>query len=199
MQQKNKRIFTYKWCKRVILFILFWISIHVIYITADGLRKFKGNAGVAIVLGNRVFKNDSLSAWLQGRVDAALKLYRDGRVKKIFVSGGISKDKEGNHPEGDAMKNYLLQHGVPETAIVADNKGQNTYFTAKDFIAWNITHHYTSAVVVSQFYHVSRSKYILRKLGFKNVYGAASVKYSWRDIEGTLREVPAFYKYVLVY
>ncbi|MEP6750674.1 MAG: YdcF family protein [Bacteroidota bacterium] len=173
--------------------------IHIVYITIDGFRSFKGNADVAIVLGNRVLKNDSLSPWLQGRVDEALILYKAGKVKKIFVSGGISKDKDGDHPEGDAMQKYLLRHGVPSSDVIEDNCGRNTYLTAKDFIAWNKTYHYTSAVVVSQFYHITRSKYILRKLGFKNVYSAASESHNWNDVVGTLREVPAFYKYVLVY
>ncbi|MES1221344.1 MAG: YdcF family protein [Bacteroidota bacterium] len=199
MQQKNKRPPGYKWIKRIAIFLFVWIIIHIVYITVDGLSSFKGNADVAIILGNRVFKDGSLSGWLQGRVDAALVLYKAGKVKKIFASGGTGTDPDNNYPEGDAMKNYLVQHGVPEEDIIADNKGQNTFLTAKDFIAWNETHHYTSAVVVSQFYHITRSKYILHKLGFKNVYSSSSVKYSWRDIGGTLREVPAFYKYLLLY
>jgi len=199
MLQKIKRLFKHRWFKRVTLFLLVWAGIHIIYITIDGLCSFKGHADIAIVLGNRVFKDGSLSTWLQGRVDEALVLYRAGRVKKIFASGGIGTNEDGNYPEGDAMKKYLLQHGVPTSDIIADNKGQNTFLTAKDFIAWNETRHYTSAVVVSQFYHITRSKYILRKLGFKNVYSAASEKYSWNDVVGTLREVPAFYKYLLMY
>jgi vancomycin permeability regulator SanA len=199
MQQKIKRSATRTWLKRIVLFLLLWITIHIVYITIDGFRNFTGEADVAIILGNTVFKNDSLSSWLKGRVDAALDLYKAGKVKKIFASGGISKDANGNHPEGDAMEKYLLLQGVPAADIVADNKGQNTFLTARNFIAWNETQHYTSAVVVSQFYHITRSKYILRKLGFKNVSGASSTKYGWNDIIGTLREIPAFYKYLLWY
>ena len=199
MLQKVKRFLKHKWRTRIILFLLVWVIIHIIYICIDGLRNFKGNADVAIVLGNQVYKNDSLSTGLQGRVDEALVLYKAGRVKKIFVSGGISNDKDGRYPEGDAMQKYVRQHGVPAADVISDNNGQNTFLTAKDFIAWNQTHHYRSAVIVSQFYHITRAKYILRKLGFKNVYSASSEKYSWRDITGTLREVPAFYKYLFLY
>jgi vancomycin permeability regulator SanA len=154
---------------------------------------------VAIILGNRVYSDGSLSSWLKGRVDEALLLYKEGKVKKIYASGGISENENGNYPEGDAMKNYLLQQGVAEADIVVDNHGQNTYLTARDFIEWNQANYYTSAIVVSQFYHITRSKYILRKLGFKNVYGAASKIYKINDVIGTLREVPAFYKYLVIY
>lgn len=199
MRQSIKTVVKNKWVKRIALFLLLWMSIHIVYITADGLHHYNGSADVAIILGNKVYKNDSLSSWLRGRVDAALVLYQTGKVKKLFASGGISKDKNGYHPEGDAMKKYLLQHGVPDTAVVADNGGQNTFLTAQDFMAWNKTHHYTSAIVVSQFYHITRTKYILRKSGFPNVAGVSSVQYSLQDVVSTLREVLAFYKYVLWY
>ena len=201
MPQNKSRLFSrYKWPFRIVLLFVLWIAGHIIYITIDGLNDRADKADVAIILGNAVHPDGTLSPWLKGRVDAALKLYREGRIKKIFASGGIamSADEYG-YPEGDAMKKYLVAHGVPAADIIADNEGRNTYLTAKDFIAWNRQYHYTSAIVVSQFYHITRSKYILRKLGFKNVGNAASRDYGWGDVGGTLREVPAFYKYVLVY
>jgi len=199
MLRKIKKFINRKWVKRVAGLLLLWVLVHVIYITTDGLNDYNGKADVAIILGNHVNADGSLSPWLQGRVDKALALYKNGRVKKIYASGGINVTPGDTYPEGDAMKNYLLQHGVPAADIAADNGGNNTYLTAKDFIAWNADQHYTSAIVVSQFYHITRSKYILRKLGFKNVYNAASTRYTIKDVEGTLREVPAFYKYLLVY
>ncbi|MEP7279952.1 MAG: YdcF family protein [Bacteroidota bacterium] len=197
MWQKFKRFTARRWVRRAALLLLLWVSIHIIYITIDGFRDYKANADVAIIEGNAVNKDGSLSPWLKGRVDEALHLYQAGRVKKIFASGG--NKGEPAYPEGDAMKKYLIRQGVPMADIIADNKGQNTFLTSKDFMDWNKTQHYTSAIVVTQFYHISRSKYILRKLGFKNVYGASSKAYGWRDVIGTVREVPAFYKYVLVY
>jgi vancomycin permeability regulator SanA len=201
MPQNKARFFArYKWMTRIALLLLLWLSIHVAYISIDGLRDRADKADVAIILGNAVHPDGTLSPWLQGRVDAALKLYREGRVKKIFASGGIAMDgTEGNYPEGDAMKKYLVEHGVPAADVIVDNYGRNTYLTAKNFIEWNRAYHYNSAIVVSQFYHITRSKYILRKLGFANVGNAASRDFAWADVTSTLREVPAFYKYMLVY
>ncbi|HTE10980.1 MAG TPA: YdcF family protein [Chitinophagaceae bacterium] len=199
MLQKTKLLLIYKWVKRISGFLLIWIMIHIIYITIDGLRDYDGKADVAIILGNLVYADGNLSAWLQGRVDKAIVLYKEGRVKKIFASGGIGTKEVAYRAEGDAMKNYLVAHGVPAADIVADNYGQNTFLTAKNFIAWNKNYHFSSVIVVSSFYHITRSKYILRKLGFKNVYNAASDYYSFKDVVGTLREIPAFYKYMLVY
>ena len=179
--------------------LLFWTCAHVIYITIDGIPDYKGSADVAVVLGNRVFADGSLSSWLQGRTDEALKLYREKRVKKIFASGGISTPENGGYPEGTAMKEYLVKHGVPADDVIADNSGSNTYWTAKDFLEWNKARNYKSVIVVSQFYHITRTKYIFWKLGIKGVHSASSDVYTWSDVVGTLREVPAFYKYLIVY
>lgn len=197
---KTRRFFRNKWLRRISLLLLVWLVAHLSYIITDGLIDRNDRGDVAIVLGNAVHPDGSLSSWLQGRVDVALRLYREGKVKKIFASGGIGMDKsEEGYPEGDAMKKYLVEHGVPDSNVIADNYGRNTYLTAKNFIAWNRQYHYSSAVVVSQFYHITRSKYILRKLGFQHVGNASSRRYSVQDIIGTLREVPAFYKYMIVY
>jgi vancomycin permeability regulator SanA len=199
MQQQDKNTGAATWLKRIAGLLLCWLLLHVVYICADGFNDYKGKADVAIILGNHVFADGHLSTWLQGRVDKALLLYRQGRVKKIYASGGFSENKDGNYPEGDAMKAYLVAHGVPTGDVIADNEGRNTFLTSRDYIAWNKDYHYSSVIMVSQFYHITRSKYIMRKLGVDAVYNAASDHYEWKDIAGTLREVPAFYKYVLVY
>jgi len=189
----NRRIKYFIWA------IAMWIVGHIIFISVDGLADYKGSADVAVILGNRVFADGTLSSWLKGRTDAALELYKQRRVKKIFASGGISPKKDGGYPEGKAMKEYLVLHGVPPEDIIADNEGINTYWTARNYQEWNKSLNYQSVIVVSQFYHITRTKYIFRKLGIHNVHGVSSTVYSWQDVVGTLREVPAFYKYMILY
>lgn len=178
------------------LFFLAWFFLHCLWVVQDGMRDFKGQADVAIVLGSTVFKDGSLSPWLQGRVDAALDLYRNHQVKKIFVSGGIGTS---DYPEGDGMRHYLLEQGVPDSAIVVDNYGNNSYLTAKNFLTWNQTAQCRSAVVATSFYHITRSKYIVKKMGLSAVEGDCSKYSAIKDWFGLTREFPAFYKYWLVY
>jgi vancomycin permeability regulator SanA len=189
---KNNLI--WKWTKRLVLLGMLWLVGHLGYLVADGVPDTKAHADVAIVLGNYVFPNGQLSSWLKGRVDKALELYEHQQVRKIFVSGGI--DAAGTH-EGTAMKNYLVQKGVPEADVIADDSGANTYMTAKNYVAWNQALGFDSVIVVSQFYHITRCKYILKKLGVQHITSASSDRYSSRDLLSTLREVPAFYKYWL--
>ncbi|MBC7851240.1 MAG: YdcF family protein [Chitinophagaceae bacterium] len=188
----------YKWFRRFFYFVTIWIIIHVAILLIDGIPDTDNNADVAIVLGNRVYSDGTLANWTRGRVDKAFDLYKSGQVKKIFVSGGLGK--EDHYPEGTAMKAYLLSRGVPDSAVIADNAGANTYLTAVDFLRWNKDHHFSKVIVVSHYYHITRTKYILRKAGFEGkIFSASSDRFDWMDIIGTLREVPAFYKYALYY
>ena len=180
----------------VLLVLLLWFLLHAIYISFDGLRTFRGDADIAIVFGNPVSADSSLSPWLQGRVDQASLLYKSGRVKKIFVSGGPG---DYGVPEGDAMKSYLLKKNLPDSVIIADNAGKNTYYTAKDFLRLNDSFHFASAIIVSSFYHASRAKYIIKKLGFPAVYSVSSKRYFFQDAYGIFREFFAFYEYLLLY
>jgi vancomycin permeability regulator SanA len=183
---------------RIIVIVFFtWFAVHTIFICFDGLKAYRGNADVAIVLGNVVFADSSVSPWLQGRLDKALFLYNSGRVKTIFLSGG-----KGDHgvSEGDGMKRYLRMRNVPLSDLISDNQGNNTFLSAKDFIALNDSLHFTSAIVVTSFYHITRAKYIIRKLGFKQVEGVSSDRiFLTKDWFALIREFFAFYKYAIFY
>ena len=97
------------------------------------------------------------------------------------------------------MKSWLIKKGIPPGDIISDNEGRNTYFTAKDFISLNDSCQFSSAMIVSSFYHVTRCKYIFRKLGFRNVRSSASTRYFINDAFGMAREFLAFYEYLLLY
>ena len=185
-----------KWMKYGIILVLSWVLLHSSYIIYDGFRDYKGKADVAVVLGNTVFADSSLSPWLKGRVDKALDLYISGKVRKIFVSGG---EGEYHVPEGDGMKRYLVMKHIPSSDIIADNHGKNTYMTARDFKLLNDSLHFSSVILVTSFYHITRSKFIFWKMGYSHVYGAHSETYFPEDGFKLIREFAAFYKYLFFY
>jgi uncharacterized SAM-binding protein YcdF (DUF218 family) len=53
-------------------------------------------------------------------------------------------------------------------------------------------------IVVSQFYHISRSKLAFRKAGIESVGGAHSKFYELRDVYSLFREFFGYYKYLAV-
>ncbi|MCA8830654.1 YdcF family protein [Hymenobacter pini] len=170
--------------------VLLLLLIHAAGIALDALTDRAQPADCLVVLGNTVNPDGSLSPRLKARLDEALRLYRAGISPRIFVSGGLGKE---GHYEGSVMRRYLVQQGVPNTAIYTDNQGTNTVATAQNFARVAQEQHWQSAVVVSQFFHLSRTKLLLRQQGVTEVSGSAARYVEARDGYALLREVPALY------
>ncbi len=160
----------------------------------DGFTDDLFKADAALVLGNSVFPDGTLSPRLRGRVERGMELYKSGLVPKIVVSGGLGKE---GHYEGTVMAAWLVAHGVPERDIVVDNEGINTAASAKNFAAICDAHGFESVIVVSQFFHISRCRLALKQVGIERVGTAHSRVYSTRDVYSTLREVVAYGKYLV--
>ena len=180
--------------KKGFLLGLTWFLLHTLIITLDGLIDSPENAEVALILGNTVQENGEMSERLKSRVDKGLALYREGRVKTIVVSGGLGKE---GYYEAEVMKNYLLTHQVPATRIIVDNQGNTTYLTTINYERIRKKHGFQSVMVISQFYHLSRTKLALRGLGTKNVYSAHASYFEIRDLYALVREFFGFYVYLL--
>ncbi|PKP02974.1 MAG: YdcF family protein [Bacteroidetes bacterium HGW-Bacteroidetes-6] len=178
--------------KHIIRLLLLWFLIHETIIIVDGLRDEKVNCEAAIIFGTTVNADGTLSTRLQARLDAGIELYNNKVVRKLFVSGGLGKE---GFDEGTKMAEYLVSKGVSESDIIVDNNGNNTRETAENFVKQ--FPECESVIVVSQYFHISRAKLALRKVGVKNVYGVHAPIFEWRDLFSLGREFFAYYKYLI--
>jgi vancomycin permeability regulator SanA len=163
---------------------------HSIFITIDGIHDGKKSADVAIILGSKVNEDGSLSKRLEKRLECGLQLYKNGRVKKIIVSGGLGK--EGFY-EGDKMKAYLVEKDIPETSVFVDNFGNNTSATVDNTIKLKNKLEIKSIIVVSQYFHLTRTKMLFKKRGFDNISSTSPNYFEIRDFYSILREFAAYY------
>lgn len=128
----------------------------------------------AIVLGAGINENGTPGAYLQKRLDDAVTLYANNKVKKILLTGD-----NGNtaHDEISVMNNYLSTKGIPQSTIFADYAGFDTYSSMEraDKI-FNIK----NAIIVSQYYHLPRSIYIANNKGISAVGYASNSRYGHR-------------------
>ncbi|AWH84124.1 YdcF family protein [Flavobacterium album] len=179
-----------RFIKIFLCLVIGWFLIHSACIIADGLQDEGKTADAAVILGTTVNEDGTLSERLRQRVACGLELYKAGRVKYIIVSGGLGK--EGFY-EGDKMKEYLVQDGVPANRIVTDNQGYNTRDTAKNVRKLKDSLKLKSLIAVSQYFHVTRTKMLLRKQGFKDVSNVSPRFFEFRDLFSIVREFPAYY------
>lgn len=87
-----------------------------------------------IILGCGLRKDGTPTPLLQGRIDRALDFYRTQKEKTgkefIFItSGGQGADEAVS--ESAAMKQYLLENGIPEKQIIEENRSASTYENMK--------------------------------------------------------------------
>ncbi|MFY1045709.1 YdcF family protein [Chryseobacterium sp. GP-SGM7] len=176
---------------KIICFIIFvWFIIHSVYIVSDGLSDKGTIADVAVILGNKVNEDGTLSERLEKRLETAVDLYRNHRVKKLIVSGGLGK--EGFY-EGSKMKEYLISKNIPDSVITVDNKGDNTRLSVENTLEIQKKYSFKSIIVVSQYFHVTRTKKLFEEKGFEDVNSVSPRYFEWRDFYSILREFPAYY------
>lgn len=106
---------------------------------------------VALVFGAGYWEDGALSDILRDRLDAAIELYRTGKVEILLFSGD-NRVVEYNEPA--RMREYARSQRVPDEAIVMDFAGRRTYDTcyrARDIFQVE------EVILVTQRYHLSRA------------------------------------------
>ncbi|MCX8523173.1 YdcF family protein [Chryseobacterium formosus] len=176
--------------KIICITIFTWFIIHSVYIISDGLSENGAKADAAVILGNKVNEDGTLSERLEKRLETGAELYKNHRIKKIIVSGGLGKE---GYYEGSKMKEYLISKNIPDSVIIVDNKGDNTRLTIDNTLEIQKKYGFKSLIVVSQYFHVTRTKKLFRDKGFENVSSVSPRYFEWRDLYSILREFPAYY------
>lgn len=145
-------------------------------------HKPKYDKDYIIILGCGIRKDGKLLPLLKGRVDKAIEFYNEqfkatGK-KAIFVpSGGQGSDEIIS--EGEAMRRYLLEQGIPEEQIMPETKSTNTYQNMK-FSKELINDSDAKVIFSTTNYHVFRSGIFAAQTGLKaEGIGSKTKWYFW--------------------
>jgi len=141
---------------------------------------------VGLLLGTSKFlKSGKPNEFFFNRIDAAVRLYNENKIKYIIISGDNSH-KSYNEPRD--MKNELIKRGIPDTCIHLDYAGFRTLDSvvrAKEIFGQS------SFIVISQKFHNERAVYIARKKGIKAYgYNAKDVS-AYKGFKTKVRELIA--------
>lgn len=94
------------------------------------------------------------------RIEATERLYKAGKIEKILISGDENSLDGINEPE--CMRDSLIAHGIPGSAIILDGKG---YRTIMSVINARKTFGFKSFTIISQQFHNERALYQAEYLG----------------------------------
>jgi len=155
------------------------------------VMSFSGNAvfptECAIVFGAAVHKNSTPGPGIRRRVRTATDLYNEGKIEKLYFSGGFGSTFQAKS-EAMVMKEVALEAGVPEKDIFIEEQATSTWenieYTAP------MMQNCTSVVGISDRYHLARIKLIAHKQGWGSlqIHPAAWVSSLPFEMWSTARE-----------
>ena len=191
--------------KKVLVFILvlfftaallplwiMWRDFQVSRLDADTVRP----ADAAVVLSTRAYEKGRLNPCLVARVEAAVELYRARKVKKLVMTGGVSRDLQSS---AGNMQMIAEKMGVSKADIIQEREAGNTFENivfSRKFIENS-----PRVVIVSAGFHLARARMMADKqwLGHDiQVYAAPFCSEPYGGYGFTvLRESAAFVKNAL--
>ena len=125
------------------------------------------------------------------RIDAAVKLYFNRKVKYLLVSGD-NRTLYYNEPRD--MRRALLARGVPDSVIILDYAGIRTFDSV---IRCNKVFGQSSFTIISQEFHLERALFIAQHFGLNVIGFEAQAVDENRSVSTVIREYFARFKAVL--
>ncbi len=172
----------------VIILVPVIINFYVILSTKNrivsGDSELLTDIDYMVILGAGI-RRGKPSPMLEDRLKTGISLYNNDISNKILITGDHMND---DYDEVTVMKNYLLEHGIPEEDIITDNYGISTY----DSI-YRVKNVYKSnkVVIVSQRYHLYRALFLSDNLDLESYGVEADLRYYYGQWYREIREILA--------
>jgi SanA protein len=153
------------WLSLLILGILLGLTLLANSTIVNASKKYVFNnihdlpkTKVGLLLGtSKTLKGGGKNDFFYFRIQAAVELYKQGKIKYLLVSGDNST-KGYNEPLD--MKEELIKSGVPDSVIFLDYAGFRTFdsvIRARDIFGQ------AEYIVISQQFHNERAVYLARR------------------------------------
>ena len=133
---------------------IMWRDFQVSRLDADTVRP----ADAAVVLSTRAYEKGRLNPCLVARVEAAVELYRARKVKKLVMTGGVSRDLQSS---AGNMQMIAEKMGVSKADIIQEREAGNTFENivfSRKFIENS-----PRVVIVSAGFHLARARMMADK------------------------------------
>jgi uncharacterized SAM-binding protein YcdF (DUF218 family) len=134
----------------VVALVIGW-TVH--RIEEQGSRDERRSADAIVILGAAQYDGRP-SPVFEARIRHAVELYQAGIAPILIVTGG--KEPGDRTTEAAAARAWAEAHGVPASAILAEDEGRSTLESLRSVAAIMRTHGLSSAVFVSDRTHMLR-------------------------------------------
>jgi uncharacterized SAM-binding protein YcdF (DUF218 family) len=154
----------FKYLLGFVLVLLLCLVGTAISIRNYSKKFFDEKSDVAIVLGAGT-SNGALSKVYEERVLHAINLLYDSKVDKIIFTGGYGENESIS--DATAAMDYALKKGISKNKLLIEEKSTITFFNIKNSKDIMVKENLSSALVVSDPYHIKRSMHMCDLIGIK--------------------------------
>lgn len=141
-----------------------YVAITFISIVSVGHSDTGGTADAVVVMGAAQY-DGTPSPLLESRLQHALDLYNQGRVRIIAVTGG--KIPGDRFTEAAASRRWLTDRGVPSSAIIREDVGRSTWESLSSLAPVLRMNNISSVLVSTDRWHMQRCLLSLRDLSIE--------------------------------
>ena len=113
---------------------------------------------VAIILGNRINDDGSITKYQKERLEMAKEIDELFHPDYFILSGGVANTNVP-YSEADKMEEYLLNEGFEQSRLIKENKSHSTIENAKFSIPIAKELGAEIIIVCTSDYHFARSEY----------------------------------------
>jgi uncharacterized SAM-binding protein YcdF (DUF218 family) len=117
-------------------------------------------ADAIVVLGAAQYRGRP-SPVLRARLDHAVGLFASGIAPRLVLTGGIAEGDTAS--EAAVSRAYVLQAGVPDSAILTENEGRTTDQSLERVARLLRARRLTRVVLVSDPFHLARAGRLARR------------------------------------
>lgn len=156
--------------KILIIFSVINMMVFSIVFRKPKTKEYRTEYDCAIVCGYPANKDGTPSELMKTRVEKAVTLWEEGKVKKLILSGAAVGNE---HIEAEIMKQYAIDRGIPEKYIILETKAVSTYHNmlyTKEIMKENELKH---CIVVTNGWHLRKANHYARKFELDYVMAKA--------------------------
>lgn len=192
---RTKKLIFWLVSPAIVFIALTWFCNHWVISSTSGQLfntiESTPNRKVGLLLGTNKSWHGTENPYFKYRIDAAVALFKAGKIKHIIVSGD---NHVSYYDEAKDMKDSLLKQGIPDSCITLDYAG---FRTLDSMVRCLEVFGQDSVTVISQAFHNERAIFIA------NYYKMHAIGFNAQDppatftIQTRLREYLAKFKAVL--
>ncbi len=186
----------YSFSSAIVFYFAFLLFLYTLSSLLNIFPHHKKNYDYILVLGSGLIEG-RVPPLLGSRMDKALAYGKKHQSTSTYVfSGGKGVDE--TRPEGEAMEEYALNKGLPQSHIIAETLSTSTKENIQFSYSLMMNHYQEnkgkgepSVLVVTSRYHVFRALLLAKKQGHRWEGLGAKTKFYY-SLNGFLREFIAY-------